>query len=320
MENDSKMIITKTPLRITLGGGGTDMPEYYEKRGGQWANVTIDKYVYVAVKHRFEKQMRLAYSKLEYKNLARDVEHPIIREVLKMCSINNHFELNTFSDVIGGSGLGSSGAFTVGLLNAIHNYHKETVDKETLAELAYIIERKKLKRVLGKQDQYSAVYGGARLYRADEDGNVSHCSITLSSLEKHILMFYTQKSRSSHDILTSVSKDIETLKKIEHIGNLSINSLLDDDIITYGELMDEHWKLKRTMSPHMSDERIDNFYLNAKHLGSYGGKLVGAGGGGYMLLIAPPCYHNDIINSAYNYNFVYTPVKFTYTGTGVIEW
>ena len=320
MENDSKMIITRTPMRITLGGGGTDLPEYYTKTGGLWANVTIDKYVYVAVKHRFESEMRLAYSILEFVTGTKDIKHPIIREVLKEFAIREHFELNTFADLPGRTGLGSSGAFTVGLIHAIKSMQFEQHDKTKLAEIAYHIERNKLQRTIGKQDQYSAAYGGPRIYSVSTEGKVETSSLPIQSLQQNLMLIYTGTARSAETILSTIKNDSDSLDKIREIGKQSVRALLDEKVNEYGTLMDQHWEVKRNMLDIMSNTYIDGFYEKAKSVGMLGGKIVGAGGGGFMLLVVPSHVHKNIAQLTRLFGFESIPFKFVYEGSEVISW
>jgi D-glycero-alpha-D-manno-heptose-7-phosphate kinase len=309
------MIITRTPLRITLGGGGTDIPEYYQKNGGFWISATIDKYVYVALNDRFEKELRIVYSKLEnhYGNL--DIEHPIIKELFKKYTIWQNQEFITFADLPGRSGLGSSGAFTVGAIKAF----EPAIDKTILAEEAYKIERVKLNRSIGKQDQYSASFGGMRAYRADTEGKITDTIIVNPKLEDHLMLIYTSNIRDSEKMLKIVKESESQLKQIEDLGVKSAIALLGLDYKKFGELIDEHWQIKKTISPEMSTPEIDSMIENLKKSGAIGAKLIGAGGGGFILAVIPDKETKmRILQSSYLPQRANVPFKFTYTGSEVI--
>jgi D-glycero-alpha-D-manno-heptose-7-phosphate kinase len=317
------MLITRTPFRITLGGGGTDIPEYYQKYGGSWINATIDKYVYVAIKQRFETTNRLAYSKIEEVDGARDIEHPIIREVLNEFNIWQHFELSTIADLPSGTGLGSSGAFTVGLINAIAEHHHLTnrINKRDMAELAFKVEHDTLNRAIGKQDQYSATMGGFRHYTIDKRGNVTHRIVPNYEIFDHLMLIYTSRTRESYKLLEKVKHADESMRNIHEIGNLSLNAILSENYQEYGRLMDEHWQYKKDITPDMSSEKVDKFYEKCKNYGAWGGKLMGAGGGGFLLLVVPDNTEikRDILMISRK-EFVPVNFNFVHTGSEVMRW
>jgi D-glycero-alpha-D-manno-heptose-7-phosphate kinase len=309
------MIITRTPLRITLGGGGTDLPEFYEKHGGFWIGATIDKYIYVAIKERFEKELRIVYSELELVNGYLSIKHPIIKELFKKFSIWQNIEFVTFADLPGGSGLGSSGAFTVGAIKAIN----PDWNGNKLAESAYDIERNKLNRSVGKQDQYCAAFGGLRIYTSDRIGNVRSSQLMIPELADKLMLIYTSNIRNSESILSKVKTSEEQLLEIQEIGKLSAISIVDKDWKSLGELMNEHWNIKKTISSDMSTHRINDIYDKCISLGAYGGKLVGAGSGGFIMLVVPnEEVKRKIIVSDVTDKICHVPCRFTYTGSEVL--
>jgi len=313
------LIITKTPMRISLGGGGTDLPEFYQKHGGFWIAGAIDKFVYVAIKDRFEPEIRLSYSQLELVGDIDEIKHPIIREALNLFNIYNHVEIVTFADLPSRTGLGSSGAFTVGLLNALSVYKREPV--ENLAELAYHIEREILKRPVGKQDQYAAMVGGLNIFYTS-NGEVRYRRLPTPSaqLDQRFLIYYTGIRRSSLPLLKTVRKSEEQLLEIKRLGEDAADALIDEDWRTYGELMHQHWEAKKTISPHMTNDMIDRWYSIARDAGALGGKIVGAGGGGFLLLFCPDAKVKDEVALAlYRHGLCPVPFRFYGRGSGVIE-
>jgi len=276
------LILGTTPTRITLGGGGTDLPGFFEKHGGFWVTAAIDKRITVLVKPRFEAELRIAYNELEFVANPDKVKHPIVREALKMFRMHSHLEIISISDLPSGTGLGSSGAFTVALLVALNKY--QGCKDNDLAESAYNLERKTLNRMTGRQDHYAAFYGGARAYTLSKDGNISSQSLSVDKLGDHLSMFYTGHTRRSNAILKEVSKADKIMLKIKDIGLKSYCALLGEDYTRFGELLHEHWELKRSISKNMSGDYIDKFYNCALNHGALGGKLIGAGGGGGFLM------------------------------------
>jgi len=310
------MIITRTPMRITLGGGGTDLPEYYTKNGGFWISATINKFVYVAIKDRFEKELRIVYSELEKTNGWQSIKHPIIKELFKKFNIWQNVEFVTFADLPGGSGLGGSGAFTVGAIKAFN----PDWNAEKLAESAYDIERNKLNRSVGKQDQYCAAFGGLRAYSIDTKGVVSSELLIFPELSDKLMLLYTSSIRDSESILTKVKTSENQLKQINELGKKSAVAILNKDWTKLGEFMNEHWDIKKSISSDMSTLKINNIYSKCISLGAYGGKLVGAGSGGFLMLVVPDNdVKKDILKSDIIDRSCYVPFKFTYTGSEVME-
>jgi D-glycero-alpha-D-manno-heptose-7-phosphate kinase len=290
------MIVTRTPLRIPLGGGGTDLPSYYTQYGGFLISAAIDKYIYVTLNKRFEKTIRVSYSLTEIVNSAEEIKHPIVKEALKLLKIDSGIEITSIADVPSNTGLGTSSAFTVGLLNALHTYKNEKVNAKDLAEEACYIEIELLKEPIGKQDQYLAAFGGIICLDIDRLGTVRVTPMNLSEdaldqLESNTLLFYTGIKRSASEVLGSQSKDaslnqdkvIQGMHEIKKIG-LEIKECFEkEDLERFGNLLDLHWQSKKTLSDKMTKERIDQWYEIARKNGALGGKLMGAGGGGFFM-------------------------------------
>ena len=291
------MIITRSPLRISLGGGGTDLPSYYSRHGGFLIAAAIDKYVYINVHRRFSEGFLLKYSQLEEAATIDEIKHPIIREALKLAGIQErNLEITSMADIPAGTGLGSSGSFTTALLKALHALKKNLVHPAELAEQACQIELEKLAEPIGKQDQYIAAYGGITCFRFMPDGRVEAFPLkiseeTLFNLEDNLLLFFTGYSRSASKILKeqddkSKKSDkamIENLHFVKDLGLQSQRALESDDLHEFARLMDVHWQRKKERSEGMSNSDIDNWYEAAMANGALGGKLIGAGGGGFLM-------------------------------------
>jgi D-glycero-alpha-D-manno-heptose-7-phosphate kinase len=294
------MIITRSPLRITLGGGGTDLPSYYQMHEGFLIYAAIDKYIYINVNTAFDKGIFLKYSQLERVLDVADVRHPIIRESLIVSGVNaSNIEITTSADIPAGTGLGSSGSFTTGLIKALYSYKHSNINQEDLAELACHIEIDRLKEPIGKQDQYIASYGGISCFTFTKSGKVSVAPLmisadTLIELEDNLVLFFTGFSRSASSILRDQEvrtkhDDVEMIKNLHYVKSLgfaSKSALESGDVRLFGELMHEHWEHKKRRSNGMSNQEIDRLYELAKNNGAIGGKLVGAGGGGFLMFMA----------------------------------
>ncbi len=305
-------------MRITLGGGGTDIPEFYWEHGGSWISAAIDKFVYVAIKPRFEKQIRLAYSKIELVDELVEIEHPILRIALGIFDVDRNVEISSLADLPSGTGMGSSGSFTVGLVNALSVYTKTPI--QDLADMAFFIEREKLGRPVGKQDQYSALYGGVRAYRADKKGRITHAQIQVPGLEERLSLFYTSIQRESTPILQDVAEKTEYLHRIMNIGGLSWDALYDQKYDDFGQLLHQHWLTKREMSPHMTSDKIDRIYQKARGFGALGGKIVGAGGGGFFLFYTQDKEKKEkLIRDMRKIGLPNLPFKFHNRGTEVLD-
>ena len=294
------MILVRSPLRISLGGGGTDLPSYYRDYEGFLVSAAIDKYVYVSVMRPFTEGIYLKYSQLEHVNRISDVKHPIIREALDIMKFKTpQIEITTLADIPAGTGLGSSGSFTTALMKALYTHRKRHIHQEELAELACHIEIDRLGEPVGKQDQYIAAYGGVTCLTFQKNGKVVAEPLAMSiptmhELEDNLLLFFTGFSRSASGILAdqntrSQQHDAEMLKNLHYVKELGLRSkqaLEMGDTTLFGEIMHEHWEHKKRRSGGMSNPRIDEWYdLGMKH-GAVGGKLVGAGGGGFLMFLA----------------------------------
>jgi D-glycero-alpha-D-manno-heptose-7-phosphate kinase len=290
------MIITRTPLRITLVGGGTDLPSYYEQFRGVVLSAAISKYIFIAINRTFTPDYFLKYSALERVGEARRIEHPIIREALLQHGVEPSVEIVSTADIPSGTGLGSSGAFTVGLLRAIYAMRRDHVSASEVAEEACRIEIEQLSRPVGKQDQYVAAFGGLKTYTFEPDGTVTVTPLAVSSetfydLEEHLLMFFTGYSRDADQVLAeqrskSTARDpamIDNLHFVKELGLRSKAALEHGDVEGFAALMHEHWEHKKKRSASMSNPNIDRWYEVGRANGAIGGKLVGAGAGGFLL-------------------------------------
>ena len=294
------MIITRSPLRISLGGGGTDLPSYYERHTGFLIAAAIDKYVYITLHRTFVDELIVKYSKLERVRTVGELEHPIIREAMKLVGVDApYLEMTSMADIPAGTGLGSSGSFTTALLKALHAYRKNLVHPSELAEQACDIELNKLHEPIGKQDQYIAAYGGITCFTFHPDGTVEACPLkiseeTLFNLEDNLLLFFTGYSRSASKILKeqddkSKGADkamTENLHFVKELGCQSRAALEGDNLPEFARLMDVHWQRKKERSGGMSNPKINEWYDLAMANGALGGKLIGAGGGGFLMFFA----------------------------------
>jgi len=294
------MIIARSPLRVTLGGGGTDLPSYYEKFGGFLIAAAIDKYVYITVHDTFVSDLIVKYSELERVPDAPHLKHPIFREAFALVGTAGHsLELTSMADIPAGTGLGSSGSFTTALLKALHAHNKNLVHPAELAAQACEIELGRLKEPIGKQDQYIAAYGGITCFKFLEDGRVEAWPLKLSKetrddLEDNLLLFFTGYSRSASAILKEqVQKSkqsdagmIENLHFVKDLGLQSQSALEGGNLAEFARLMDVHWQRKKQRSGGMSNPKINEWYDLAMASGALGGKLIGAGGGGFLMFYA----------------------------------
>lgn len=294
------MIITRSPLRISLGGGGTDVPSYYQEYEGFLLAAAIDRYVYVTVMRPFTEGIYLKYSEIEHVAQVANIKHPIIREVLAEFELKTpQVEITTLADIPSGTGLGSSGSFTTALIKALYAHYRKNIHPDQLAELACKIEIEKLGEPIGKQDQYIAAYGGITEFNFHKDGSVSSAPLNLSvrtihDLEDNLLLFFTGISRSAGSILKDQvdkskakdSKMVENLHFTKDLGLRSKAALVQGDTKKFGALMHEHWEHKKSRSTGMTSDFIDDAYSRAMRAGAVGGKLVGAGGGGFLMFYA----------------------------------
>ena len=292
------MIITRSPLRISLGGGGTDLPSYYRKHGGFVLSAAINRYVYITINEAFRPRIILKYSRLEDVERWEDIQHPIIREALRLTGVTGpYLEIVSLSDIPAGTGLGSSGSFTTALLRALHTMNRNFVPPQELAEQACHIEIDLLKEPVGKQDQYIAAFGGITCFEFLPDDRViaeplKIASETLANLEDNLLLFFTGASRSAAEVLRdqdtrtrdNASEMLENLHHTKHLGHESRDALLAGDLRKFADLMHAHWEHKKKRSPGISSNLIDEMYELARVNGALGGKLIGAGGGGFLML------------------------------------
>lgn len=294
------MIIARSPLRISLGGGGTDLPSYYREYEGFVIAAAINKYVYVNIMRPFSRGIYLKYSELEQVNSVDEIKHPIIREALSLIEGHNRqIEITSLADIPAGTGLGSSGSFTTALLVALHAYNHRLIYPQELAKLACHIEIERLEESIGKQDQYIAAYGGLTCFNFCKDDQIKASSLSLSKdtlydLEDNLLLFFTGYSRKASSILIeqklkTEQEDEEMLENLHYVKQLgfAIKAALEQgNALRFGELMNEHWENKKLRSKTMSSEQINQWYELGLNNGAVGGKLVGAGGGGFLMFYA----------------------------------
>ncbi|MBI2853651.1 MAG: hypothetical protein HYX87_01855 [Chloroflexi bacterium] len=293
------MIVARAPMRVPLGGGGTDLPSYYCQYGGFLVSAAVDKYTYVTVNPRFEDSIRVSYAKTEIVDNVQDIQHPLVREALKLLDIQHGLEIVSIADVPSNTGLGSSGSFLVSLLLALHTYKREPVTPAVLAEEAFHIEAEVLGEPVGKQDQYAAAYGGVVAMKIDETGKVMVEPMALSphvqdELETSLLFFYTGIRRSASEVLAGQNAAAKSgdsvvsasLCSIKDIGYRVRSSLESGDLETFGQLMDIHWQTKKRLSARVTSADIDQWYNVARGSGALGGKIMGAGGGGCFMFYA----------------------------------
>lgn len=294
------MIITRSPLRISLGGGGTDLPSYYREHSGFVIAAAIDKYVYITLHQTFVQELIIKYSKMERVQSIEQVQHPIIREALRLTAVGApYLEITSMADIPSGTGLGSSGSFTTALLKALHTLKKNLIHPQELAEQACQIEMELLKEPIGKQDQYIAAYGGITCFRFLPNDQVEAWPLkidtdTLYNLEDNLLLFFTGYTRSASSILKeqddkSKQNDREmnaNLHFIKELGRESKEALEAGNLVRFAELMNVHWEHKKQRSANMSSSQIDQWYELARQNGALGGKLIGAGGGGFLMFYA----------------------------------
>jgi len=294
------MIITRSPLRVSLGGGGTDLPSYYSQHGGFLIAGAIDKYVYITIHPRFVEGFLLKYSRLEEASAIDEIRHPIFREAIRLVGVEErNLEIASMADIPAGTGLGSSGSFTTALLKALHAHKKHLVHPNELAEQACHLEIDVLGEPIGKQDQYIAAYGGITCFEFGTDGTVKAWPLaiseeTLFNLEDNLLLFFTGYSRSASAILKeqddkSKLADTDVLRNLHFIKQLGLRSkdaLESGRLEDFGRIMNEHWEWKKRRSAGISNGRIDEWYSCAMANGALGGKVIGAGGGGFLMFYA----------------------------------
>jgi len=325
------MITARSPLRISLGGGGTDLASYYMDHGGFLISAAIDKYIYVSIMRPFEEGIYLKYSQLENVKKVNEIQHPIIKEALRLENLKSpQIEITTLADIPAGTGLGSSGSFTTALLKALYAHRKRHLHQEELAKLACMIEIEKLKEPIGKQDQYIAAFGGISAFSFNQDDTVNCKSLdismdTLLALEENLLLFFTGFSRSASNILRdqqvkSESDDIDMLNNLHFVKDLGLRSkeaLEKGNLEEFGLIMHEHWENKKKRSKGMSNSKIDIWYDEAINNGAIGGKVVGAGGGGFLMFLADD--RDKLRNKMSSIGLEEVRFKFDFEGTKIVN-
>lgn len=325
------MIITRTPFRVTLGGGGTDLPSYYQKHGGFIFSAGISKYMYVTVNRVMEDELiRLKYSDTETVEKVSELKHEIARECLRLMGIDKQIEISSVADISAGTGLGSSSCYAIGVLNALHVLKRDYASLQQLAEEDFTLEAKKLKRPIGKQDPYMAAFGGLTVLDIAKGGTVKVRKANVSEesadiLNRNMLMFFTGVTRSADSILKDQSKAIATKQKdalegmhyIKEIGEEILAAMEDDDVDEVGKLFDAHWQHKKKTSSKMTNPKFDEIYDAAKEAGALGGKISGAGGGGFFTFYVPE-KHAEFRKALKRFGLKELHYRFDYEGTKVL--
>lgn len=321
-----RMIMSRTPLRITFTGGGTDIPEYFMNYGnGAVVNATINRYIYITVNEKFDRRIRVSYSTTEIVDSVDEIKHPVVREALKYLNISEKIEIVSMSDIpSNGTGLGSSSTFTVGLLNALHAYKGEFASSSQLAKEAIHIERNVLKEEGGLQDQYAAAFGGMNLMEFVKEPEVNVTPIimpedTMEQLQNHLLLLYTNMERKSDHIHTDqktrISSSREKYEKMSKLSHRLKEEMNRGNYMEIGGLLHENWIEKKKLSNKISMDEIDALYERAMEKGATGGKLIGSGGGGFLMFFADPKYHRSISESL---GLPVTPFRIVNRGSGII--
>jgi len=301
------MIVTKTPLRASFVGGGSDLPVFYRKYGGAVVSTAINKFVYITVNPKFDRRIRISYSRTEEPRTVDKIRHPLVREALKLLGITGGLEIASIADIPAkGSGLGSSSSYTVGLLLALHAYRGQFASAERLAKEACLIEIERCGDPIGRQDQYAAAFGGFNFIKFYPDDSVSVEPIvcqreTLKRLESNILMFYTGQTRSTGSVLVHQQRAVarekskqRALQRMVALAHQLRAELQKNNIDAFGAILHENWELKRGLAAAISNPQIDDWYQRARRAGATGGKVLGAGSGGFMIFYAPPERHAAI--------------------------
>lgn len=324
------MIIARSPLRISLGGGATDLKSYYSQFGGFCISAAINKYVYVSIHNTTSDEALIRYSQIERVKNLNDIQHPIIREALKLVGITEtNIEITSMADIPAGTGLGSSGSFTTALLKALHKFKRKFISTEELAEMASYIEINLLKEPIGKQDQYASAVGGITAFEFQQDGKVKVKSLQLSNetirrLEENLVMVSTNIYRAASKTLKeqdekSKALDLEMINNLHYVkemGYRSLETLESGDLKTLGQIFDEHWQHKKKRSSAMSNTNIDTWYELAMNNGAIGGKLIGAGGGGFLLFYTEE--KSRLLSALNNIGLHDIQIRFDFEGTKIL--
>lgn len=332
------LIISKTPLRLSLGGGGTDLPHFYQKHGSHIVTAAVQKYIYVFAKRWFEDGIRVSYSKTELVSSVEEIQHPIVREVLRLLGPKRQIELVSMADVPARSGMGSSASFTVGLLNAIHSVNRASLDGQSLAEMAFKIQTEILKEVSGKQDQYAAALGGIMSLHIDRDGRVVVRELSIrdeviEELENNLVCFYTGIQRESSEIQKNIVESAaaaansvcnsdspieEILLRTKSISVEVEKALEDGNLSEFGSLLHMHWLAKRSLNNSISNSIIDTLYEKGLKAGATGGKVMGAGGGGFLIFYCENGRKNDLRKEMIKAGLKETKIRFDFQGSKIV--
>jgi D-glycero-alpha-D-manno-heptose-7-phosphate kinase len=322
------MIVSRAPLRMSFVGGGSDLPSYYRQKGGAVLSTSVDKYMYVTVNKKFDSDIRLSYSVTENESSAQQIKHPIVRNILNFLGIEGGIEITSISDIPShGSGLGSSSSYAVALLHALYAYQGKSISKEELGRLSSHIEIDLCGENIGKQDQYAASFGGLNLIEFNEDDSVVVSPIickpeTILRMEESILVFYTGRTRSASSIINDLSENMKLPRKRALMSDMVsmayyMRDLLEnDDVDLVGKLLDKNWQLKRQMTLGISDAQIDDWYKKGILAGATGGKLLGAGNGGFIMFFAPKEKHINIMKAMKDLKCV--PFSFESGGSKIV--
>jgi D-glycero-alpha-D-manno-heptose-7-phosphate kinase len=323
------MIISKTPLRMSFVGGGTDIPVTYRKHGGAVLSTAIDKYIYVTVNKRFDDTYRLSYSRTEEVPTIEAVQHPLARAALAMTNCRGGLEVTSIADIPArGTGLGSSSSFVVGMLHALHAYAGRYVSAGRLAQEACEIEINRCGEPIGKQDQYAAAFGGFNVIRFHPDESVDIEPVmapagVIDRLQAQLLTFYTGATRSASDLLARQNRDVAdsaakqaALRRMASLVDESRVAVQAGDLETFGKLLHENWLLKASLTAGITNPKIDRWYAAARGAGAYGGKLLGAGDGGFLLVQAPQDRHEAVYRALNELRLV--PIRFERSGSQII--
>lgn len=318
------MIVSKTPLRMSFVGGGSDLPAFYRDELGAVLSTSINKYMYICVNKKFDGRIRVSYTRTEDVEQRQQIEHPLVREALALVGIDGGVEIASMADIPSrGSGLGSSSAYTVGLLNALYAYRNQFASKELLASQACEIEINRCGEPIGKQDQYAAAYGGLNLIRFHPDDSVSVDPVIckpslLQVLEDSTLVFFTGRTRSASAVLANQSEAMKTadrrllMRRMVQLAFEMKDQLETGTLEHYGEILDENWRLKVQLAKGITDPQIDEWYAKGIANGALGGKLLGAGNGGFMMFFAPKERHAQITSNLHDLE----PLKFRFDHSG----
>lgn len=323
------MIVSRTPFRISFFGGGTDYPGWYRQHGGAVLATTIDKYCYLTCRHLppfFEHRYRVVYSKIEDCRSIDEITHPAVREVLRFMKMERGVEIHHDGDLPARSGMGSSSAFTVGLLHALHALQGQMPSKEQLAKESIHVEQEILRETVGSQDQVLAAYGGLNHVTFHSHGEISVRPMTISKtrideLDSHLMLFYTGIKRTASDVAKSYVQSIDDkTKQLQLLSKLVVEATdilnSQNDLTAFGNLLHEAWQIKRSLSAAVTNSAVDQIYDEARRAGALGGKLTGAGGGGFMMLFAPPDRQPAIRERLQK--LIHVPFQFEYTGSQII--